>query len=75
MKTFLKSFALFSFAFLFLIAAAVALFDPFYHYHAPLFGLKKVLNDKEYQCIGSLRHFSYDSLLVGSSAPRERPRI
>lgn len=50
-----------------LIAGVVYAFDPFYHYHKPWFGLKAVLSDKEYQCIGTLRNFDYDSLLVGSS--------
>lgn len=50
-----------------LIGGVVFMFDPFYHYHKPWFGLKAVLNDKEYQCIGTLRHFDYDTLLVGSS--------
>ena len=45
----------------------VYLLDPFYHYHKPWFGLKAVLNEKEYQVPGSLRHFDYDSVLVGSS--------
>ncbi len=49
------------------MGAVVYAFDPFYHYHKPWFGLKAVLNDKEYQCIGTLRHFDYDALLVGSS--------
>jgi hypothetical protein len=50
-----------------LIGAVVYAFDPFYHYHKPWFGMKAVLNDKEYQCVGTLRHFDYDALLVGSS--------
>ncbi len=50
-----------------LIGMIVFLLDPFYHYHKPWFGLKAVLNDKEYQCIGTLRHFDYDALIVGSS--------
>ncbi len=49
------------------IAAIVIVFDPFYHYHKPWLGLKAVLHDKEYQCIGTLRNFDYDALLVGSS--------
>lgn len=48
-------------------ALTVYLFDPFYHYHKPWFGLKAVLNEKEYQVVGSLRRFEYDSVLVGSS--------
>lgn len=50
-----------------LVAGIVFAFDPFYHYHKPWFGLKAVLNDKEYQCIGTLRNFDYDALIVGSS--------
>ena len=50
-----------------LIGTVVFAFDPFYHYHKPWFGLKAVLNDKEYQCVGTLRNFDYDALLVGSS--------
>ncbi|MBR6771585.1 MAG: SGNH/GDSL hydrolase family protein [Lachnospiraceae bacterium] len=50
-----------------LIGIIVVLIDPFYQYHKPWFGLKAVLTDKEYQCIGSLRTFDYDSLIVGSS--------
>ena len=49
------------------LAAAVFCLDPFYHYHKPWFGLTAVLTDKEYQCIGTLRTFDYDSLIVGSS--------
>ena len=64
---FLKNFICFASAFLLLAAGIVILFDPFYHYHAPLPGLKAVLTDKEYQCIGSLRNFEYDSVLAGSS--------
>ncbi|SDB61204.1 hypothetical protein [Butyrivibrio sp. INlla16] len=50
-----------------LIGVMVFLIDPFFHYHKPWFGMKAVLNDKEYQCIGTLRHFDYDALIVGSS--------
>ena len=50
-----------------LIAGIVVLFDPFYVYHKPLPGLKAVLNDKEYQCTGTLKHFDYDAVIAGSS--------
>lgn len=43
------------------------LFDPFFHYHKPWLGMKAVLTDKEYQCIGTIRNFDYDALIVGSS--------
>ena len=49
------------------VIAAVVIFDPFYQYHKPLPGLKAVLTDKEYQCVGTLRTFDYNALIVGSS--------
>lgn len=52
---------------LLLCMAVTVLFDPFYQYHKPLPGLKAVLNDKEYQCVGSLKNFDYDAVIVGSS--------
>lgn len=54
-------------AVLMLFALLTAVIDPFFHYHKPLFGLKAVLTDKEYQCIGTIRNFDYDALIVGSS--------
>jgi hypothetical protein len=48
-----------------LIGMIVFLLDPFYHYHKPWFGLKAVLNDKEYQCVGTLKNFDYDALIQG----------
>ncbi len=53
--------------FLGLSAITVIVFDPFYHYHRPLPGLKAVLTEKEYQCIGTLKHFDYDAVIAGSS--------
>lgn len=64
---FIKRLALIILVLLVLTAGVVFVFDPFYHYHKPWLGMKAVLNDKEYQCVGSLQHFDYDSLLVGSS--------
>lgn len=52
---------------LFLCVLAVIVFDPFFQYHKPLKGLKAVLTDKEYQCVGSLKTFDYDSVIAGSS--------
>lgn len=66
-KIFLKKLIKIFVILMLLPAIVVVVLDPFYHYHAPLPGLKAVLNDKEYQCVGTLDHFSYDSLLVGSS--------
>lgn len=66
-KAFLKYILSLTLTLLLLVAAAVFVFDPFFHYHKPWFGLKAVLTDKEYQCIGTLRTFDYDALIVGSS--------
>lgn len=66
-QNFIKRMAVIVLSVMVLIGALVYVFDPFYHYHKPWLGLKAVLNDKEYQCIGTLRNFDYDSLLVGSS--------
>lgn len=49
------------------VALFVWVFDPFYQYHGPFFGLQQVLNDRDNQMSGSLRNLSYDSVLVGSS--------
>lgn len=66
-RKFLKNFTITA-AILFIAAAAlVLLFDPFFHYHGPAAPLKAVLTKKEYQGIGTIRNFNYDSLLVGSS--------
>lgn len=51
-----------------LLAATVTyLFDPFFQYHEPYFGLHKVYYNRDYQVVGSVRNFSYDSVLLGSS--------
>ncbi len=64
---FIKKIAIVILALLICIGAVVYVFDPFYHYHKPWLGMKAVLNDKEYQCVGTLKNFDYDALLVGSS--------
>ena len=63
----IKNFIVSVITLLLLLGLLVYFIDPFFHYHKPWFGLKAVLNDKEYQCIGTLRHFDYDALIVGSS--------
>ena len=50
-----------------LTAGIVFVFDPFFHYHKPIKPLKAVLNQAEYQVIGTLRNFDYDSVIAGSS--------
>lgn len=64
---FIKMFFIRTCILLIAVIGAAAVFDPFYQYHKPLPGLKAVLTDKEYQCIGTLRTFDYDALIVGSS--------
>lgn len=64
---FIKSFFKRILVLMLIIGTVVVVIDPFFHYHKPLFGLKAVLSDKEYQCIGTLRNFDYDSVIVGSS--------
>lgn len=66
-RKFLKRFGIAAAALLGAAAGAAALFDPFYHFHGPLPGMKAVVTQSEYQCIGTIRHFEYDSVLLGSS--------
>ncbi len=66
-KQFVKKFALFSGILLFLLGGLVILVDPFFHYHAPVGSLKAVVSKGEYQCIGTVENFEYDSILLGSS--------
>ncbi len=66
-QRFIRTFLIRSAALMVICIAATIVFDPFFQYHRPLPGLKAVLTDTEYQCIGTLRTFEYDSLIVGSS--------
>ncbi len=66
-KRFIRRFWQTAAVLLLLAAAVVVVFDPFYHYHGPVFGLKAVVTKSEYQCIGTIRNFDYDSVLCGSS--------
>lgn len=66
-KQFVKKFALFSVVLLILLGGIVVLVDPFFHYHAPIGSLKAVVSKGEYQCIGTVKKFEYDSILLGSS--------
>lgn len=66
-KKFINTFAVSAALLLLLAGGLVLLFDPFYHYHSPLPGLKAVVTKSEYQCIGTIRNFDYDSVLCGSS--------
>lgn len=49
------------------VALVTYLFDPFYQYHEPYFGLKSVFYNRDYQMPGTVKNLSYDSVLVGSS--------
>lgn len=66
-KAFLKQLVKYILIFLFLPAVIVWIFDPFFHYHKPIRPLKEVLTQAEYQVIGTLKNFEYDSLIAGSS--------
>ena len=66
-KKFIRQFFTAGIALLLLCILTVVVFDPFFQYHKPLKGLKAVLTDKEYQCVGSLKTFDYDSVIAGSS--------
>jgi len=50
-----------------LIGGATYLFDPFYQYHKPIFGMDAVLYDRDNQVVGTIRTFDYDMVLLGSS--------
>ena len=63
----LKWLAILIAAMMFLSAFITYLFDPFYQYHEPYFGLERVFNNRDYQMVGSVKNLSYDSVLVGSS--------
>lgn len=66
-KIFLKKLIVSIIAVGFFTAGIVFVFDPFFHYHKPIKPLKAVLTQAEYQVIGTLRTFEYDSLIAGSS--------
>ena len=70
-QKFLKQFFTASVILLLACVLAVVVFDPFFQYHKPLKGLKAVLTDKEYQCVGSLKTFDYDSVIAGSSVSED----
>lgn len=66
-QNFLKALIISIFLIATFIAGIVFIFDPFFHYHKPIKPLKAVLTQAEYQVIGSLRTFEYDSVIAGSS--------
>lgn len=66
-KSALKWLAILIAAMMLLVALITYLFDPFFQYHEPYFGLERVFNNRDYQMAGAVKNLSYDSVLVGSS--------
>lgn len=66
-KKYVKSFMALLISGLVLIGVFVYLVDPFYHYHAPLFGMEPYLYSTVYQTPGVARNLDYDSVILGSS--------
>ena len=52
------------------VAVCIIYFDPYFHYHAPLSDFQYRLYDERYQNDGILRHFSFDSVIIGTSMTR-----
>lgn len=52
---------------LLLFALPTICIDPLFHYHGPLPGFAYPLDNERYQNDGVLRHFSYDSIITGTS--------
>ena len=66
-KTYVKAFIILICAALLLSAVSVVVLDPYFHFHAPWFGLKPLMKEERYQNPGVASHFEYDSIIVGSS--------
>ena len=66
-KRFIKGYFVKVFVLLAAVSLVVIMADPFYHYHEPVSPLKKILDTPEYQCVGSVENFTYDSIILGSS--------
>lgn len=50
-----------------LFAAPTIYIDPFFHYHAPLAQYQYPITNERYQNDGIVRHFTYDSIITGTS--------
>lgn len=48
-------------------AGYIIMLDPFFHYHKPLEGIAYTLDNSRYQNDGIVKHFSYDTLITGTS--------
>ena len=52
---------------LFLISGIMIIVDPYFHYHKPLKFLNYRLGNHRYINDGIIRHFDYDSIIIGTS--------
>lgn len=66
-KQFLKRFFIGMGAFLGMMILIVVIFDPFYHYHGPIGNMKAVLEERDYEVAGTLDHFDYEAVILGTS--------
>ncbi len=66
-KVFLRRFFIGLGAFLGIAILLVVIFDPFYHYHGPLGSMKAVLEERDYEVAGTLDHFDYEAIILGTS--------
>ncbi|MGL5260606.1 MAG: SGNH/GDSL hydrolase family protein [Lachnospiraceae bacterium] len=66
-QQFLKKLMITALSIMSIVAMIVYIIDPFYHYHKPIGFLKAVSTKAEYQVIGTIKNFEYNSILVGSS--------
>lgn len=55
------------FGVLLLIALAVLVIDPYFHFHGPVKGVSYSLDEERYQNDGIVKHFDYDTLIIGTS--------
>jgi len=54
-------------ALLVLLGGTIIVIDPYFHYHKPLKGLYYELNNERSQNDGIIKHFDYDSMIIGTS--------
>ena len=49
------------------MASVIVYVDPYFHYHGPQSNLYYELNNERSQNDGIIRHFDYDSMIIGTS--------
>ncbi len=54
-------------ALLVLLGGTIIVIDPYFHYHKPIKGLYYELNNERSQNDGIIKHFDYDSMIIGTS--------